>query len=61
MSNCKAKLLFEEAEGILWKLTAQTDGAYKLITSEYWIGKEDIINGEFDATVLIAEDDDETE
>lgn len=55
----ESETTFEEAEGILWKLTVQADGSYKAITSEYWIGKEDIVSGEFEAEVLITTDETE--
>ncbi|MDP3312867.1 hypothetical protein [Lutibacter sp.] len=54
----KSETPFEEAEGILWKLTPQNDSSYKAITSEYWLGKEEVINGEFEAEVLIATEED---
>lgn len=49
---------FTDAEGIVWYLTNENN-TYKLTTSEYWINKEDVINGEFDAKIAFSIDDEE--
>ncbi|MBP8791927.1 MAG: hypothetical protein KBE41_09150 [Lutibacter sp.] len=49
---------FTDAEGIVWYLTNENN-TYKLTTSEYWINKEDVINGEFDAEIAFSIDDEE--
>ncbi|WP_018676368.1 hypothetical protein [Riemerella columbina] len=49
---------FENAEYILWELNNQGDHKYQLITSEYWINKEDILRPEFEGTCKISEDRD---
>ncbi len=42
---------FAEAEDIVWGLEDLGDGQYRIITSEYWLDKEDLLAGEFEATV----------
>lgn len=41
-------LPFPEAESILWELNAKGDGAYEILTSDYWLSKNDIVTGEFE-------------
>ena len=38
---------FPEADDILWDLETSDNINFKLTTSEYWIGKEDILSSEF--------------
>ena len=38
---------FAQAESILWELNDKGDNQYTLITSEYWMDKEDMLAGEF--------------
>ncbi len=42
---------FPEAEDILWDLETADNLNFKLITSEYWLGKNDIINSEFEGVL----------
>ncbi|WP_372744452.1 hypothetical protein [Lutibacter sp.] len=51
---------FTDAEGILWYLTNENN-TFKLTTSEYWIAKEDVINGDFEAEIIFSTEEDETE
>ena len=44
----KGELAFPEAEDIVWELIAQGGGNYKLITSDYWLTKEDFLTMEFE-------------
>ena len=46
------KTSFEEAEHIIWDLKNVSDSIHRLITSEYWIEKEDFIITEFECTVI---------
>lgn len=48
-------LPFEEAENILWKLEETKDNEFTLITSEYWLNKDEIIGAEFEGECLLAE------
>lgn len=50
-----AEIRFEEAEDIIWKLDHETGSNYFLITSEYWLNKDEIIASEFEVEVLLAE------
>jgi len=38
---------FPEAENILWELKATGNNNYQILTSDYWLGKQDIVAGEF--------------
>lgn len=38
---------FADAESIVWKLTTQDNKKFQLITSEYWLSREDIVYNEF--------------
>ncbi len=42
---------FHEAEKILWELHPDGDNKYTLITSDYWINDEDIIEYDFTGTI----------
>jgi hypothetical protein len=42
---------FPEAENILWELEATSNRDYKILTSDYWLSKSDIIAGEFEGVV----------
>jgi hypothetical protein len=46
---------FDDAEGILWELHKNDKHNYTLITSEYWINKEDIISSDFQGICLFAD------
>lgn len=50
---------FEEADDIVWKLKAKDDNSYELITSEYWMSRDEFTEAEFDAEVVIYEEEDE--
>jgi hypothetical protein len=55
----QGKVAFPEAEDILWELKSTGENQYEVITSEKWIEKEDFTAAEFQATVLIYEDEEE--
>ena len=45
---------FPEAEDVLWDLTTTDTLNYTILTSEYWLNKEDIIASEFEGILKIA-------
>ena len=45
---------FPEAEDVLWDLTITDTLNYTILTSEYWLNKEDIIASEFEGILEIA-------
>ncbi|MBC7556537.1 MAG: hypothetical protein H7195_06210 [Chryseobacterium sp.] len=50
---------FEEAKDIIWKLEEKGHSNFVLITSEYWLNKDEIIASEFEGECLLAEKDEE--
>ena len=46
---------FEEAEDIIWKLEQNEGGNFSLVTSEYWLNKNEIIASEFEGESFLAE------
>ena len=50
---------FEEAKDIIWKLDEKGNSNFILITSEYWLNKDEIIASEFEGECLLAEKDEE--
>jgi len=46
---------FEEAEDIIWKLEQEESSNFSLVTSEYWLNKNEIIASEFEGESLLAE------
>ena len=53
----EGKVNFEEADSIIWDLTKIEGNQYKLITSEYWIARDEFLEAEFDAEVLLFEEE----
>ncbi|OAB27679.1 hypothetical protein SAMN05444395_105161 [Flavobacterium fryxellicola] len=49
-------LPFPEAEAILWEVRSTDNSNFTIITSEYWLSKEDIIASEFEGILEIALD-----
>jgi len=43
---------FADADGILWEIR-NTGDEYTIVTSEYWLGRDDIVSGEFEGELLI--------
>ncbi len=43
---------FPEAESILWELQATGNNNYKLITSDYWLSKDDLLSDEFKVELI---------
>jgi hypothetical protein len=50
---------FPEAENILWELQATGSQNYKILTSDYWLSKDDIVAGEFEGEVEKVKDSEE--
>lgn len=48
---------FTEAEDILWDLKTTDNVNYKLITSEYWLNKDDIIASEFEGEIQVLKEE----
>ena len=44
---------FPEADAILWDVKTTDDVNYTVLTSEYWLSKDDVIGSEFEGTVEI--------
>lgn len=42
---------FKEAEHIAWQLNHLSSNSYALITSDYWISKDEFLEAEFDANI----------
>lgn len=53
----KGESKFKEAEDIIWELKNLGDHKYQIITSEYWINKEDILQKEFSSSILFHEEE----
>lgn len=49
---------FGDAENILWRYREKGNNTYEIITSRYWIDKEDIQNGEYEADLQFFEEKD---
>ncbi|WP_162055426.1 hypothetical protein [Pontibacter pamirensis] len=50
---------FPEAENILWELEAINKREYKILTSDYWLSKDDLVAGEFEGVLEQAADSEE--
>ncbi len=47
---------FTDAESIIWQLNSTDNKEFELITSDYWINRDDLPTGEYEGEVLIAEE-----
>ena len=47
---------FEEAEQVVWELNKKDETNFTLITSEYWLNKEDLITPEFEGNCSLPEE-----
>ncbi|WP_026752949.1 hypothetical protein [Sediminibacter sp. Hel_I_10] len=52
------KEAFDEAESIVWDLTATGKSSFIMTTSEYWMSRDEFKDAEFDVTVVEFEDED---
>lgn len=48
-AQLKQEVPFADAEGIVWYLESKDNVNFKLITSEYWISREDVVASEYEA------------
>jgi len=46
---------FPDAENIVWELKTTDHRNYQLITSEYWLSRDDVVQGEFEGDIEAAE------
>lgn len=42
---------FPDAESIIWELRTADHSNYELVTSEYWLSRDDVVSGEFEGVV----------
>ncbi|MEO5789422.1 MAG: hypothetical protein ACOH2D_09650 [Gelidibacter sp.] len=53
------KEAFDEAEDIVWELKPTGDNSYIMTTSEYWISRDEFKDAEFDADIVIFEEEED--
>lgn len=58
-NQLKGKEPFSDAEKIVWKLHSEEPKQYTMITSDYWINKEDFEEFEISSTIKLYEDREE--
>lgn len=44
---------FEDAEKIIWQIGDKGNDTYEIITSNYWIAKEDFVYSEYEAEIML--------
>ena len=47
---------FPDAESIIWQLNSSDNKNFELLTSDYWINRDDLPTGDYEGEVLIAEE-----
>ena len=52
---------FTEAEDIVWSLKSTGNNSYIMTTSEYWISRDEFKDAEFDAEIVIFEEEEEVD
>ena len=52
-------LAFEEAEAVVWELNKKDETNFTLITSEYWLKKEELVLSEFEGSCLLSESEED--
>ena len=50
---------FLEAEDVVWELKSTGDNSYVMTTSEYWISRDEFKDAEFDAEIVIFEEEED--
>jgi hypothetical protein len=60
-NHLAGKEAFDEAENIVWKLDSNGNGSYTLTTSEYWISRDEFTEAEYDAEIVMYEEDEDVE
>ena len=53
------KEAFDEAEDIVWTLNSTGDNSYIMTTSEYWMSRDEFKDAEFDATIVLFEEEED--
>ncbi len=53
------KEAFVEAEHIIWELQPTGDSSYVMTTSEYWISRDEFKDAEFDATIVLFQEEED--
>ena len=48
---------FEDADKFIWKIKYSIKNQYEILTSKYWIDKEDIISMEYEVNVVLSEEE----
>lgn len=48
-------LAFDEAAAVIWELNKTDETTFTLITSEYWLKKEELVLSEFVGNCLLPE------
>ena len=48
---------FEDADKFIWKIKHSIKNQYEILTSKYWIDKEDIISMEYEVNVVLSEEE----
>lgn len=43
---------FPDAESILWEVRTDDHRNYQVVTSEYWLSRDDVVSGAFDAEIV---------
>ena len=56
-NQLKAEETFDEAKHIIWNLQKK-DENYRMITSDYWMGKDEFLSDEFEAVIEFFEEED---
>ncbi len=60
-NHLAGKEAFDEAEDIVWKLDSNGNGSYTLTTSEYWMSRDEFTEAEYDAEIVMYEEDEDDE
>jgi len=53
------EVAFPEADDIIWQLEFKGEGNYKIVTSDYWITKDDFLESEFEGEVVEYEEEED--
>jgi hypothetical protein len=48
----EGKVPFKDAAKFIWRLSKSTEDSYELITSRYWVEKEDITQTEYESNII---------
>ena len=56
-SHLAGEEAFDEAEDIIWKLESNGGNSYTMTTSEYWISRDEFTEAEYDAEIVMYEEE----